>query len=102
MSHLIKTEKDTASINIIREETWLNYYTDLRTNPVKKDINPYTGDVTTADLLTYDELEEILKSFKNKTPGNDDMNVELIKYAPLGIKYRFLELLNICWKTQNP
>ena len=37
-----------------------------------------------------------LKSFKNKkTPGSDDMNVELIKYAPLEIKYRFLELLNI-------
>ena len=53
------------------------------------------------DLITYDELEEILKSFKNKkTPaGSDDMNVELIKYAPLEIKYRFLGLLNICWKT---
>ena len=27
------------------------------------------------------------------------MNVELIKYAPLEIKYRFLELLKVCWKT---
>ena len=28
MSHLNKTEKDTASINIIREDTWINYYKD--------------------------------------------------------------------------
>ena len=27
------------------------------------------------------------------------MNVEITKYAPLEIKYRFLELLNMCWKT---
>ena len=98
MSHLNKREKDTASINIIREGTWLNYYKDLWTNPVEKD-NLYTGEVTMVDLITYDELEEILKSFKNKkTPGSYDMNEELIKYAPLEIKYRSLELLNICWK----
>ena len=71
MSHLNKTENDTASINVIREETGLNYYKDLWTNPVEKYIKSYTGEVTTVDLITYDELEEILKSFKS-----DDMNVE--------------------------
>jgi hypothetical protein len=68
----------------------------LWTNPIEKYINTYTGKVTTVDLITYDELEELLKSFKNKkTPGSDNMNVELIKYAPVGIKYRFLELSNM-------
>ena len=81
---------------MVREETGLNYYKDLWTNPIEKYINTYTGKVTTVDLITYDELEELLKSFKNKkTPGCDDVNIELIKYAPLEIKYRFLELLNI-------
>ena len=88
---------------MVREETGLNYYKDLLTNPVEKDINPYTGEVTTVDLITYDELEKLLKSFKNKkSPGSEDMNVELIKYAPLGIKYRFLELLNMLEDIQNP
>ena len=84
MSHLNKTENDTASINVIREETGLNYYKDLWTNPVEKYIKSYTGEVTTVDLITYNELEELLKSSKNKkTPGIDDVNIELIKYAPL-------------------
>jgi hypothetical protein len=38
----------------------------LWTNPIEKDINPYTVEVTRVDLITDDELEEILKSFKNK------------------------------------
>ena len=55
------------------------------------------------DLMPYDELEEIFKSVKNKeTPGSEDMNVELIKYAPLEIKYRILELLNMLKDIQNP
>ena len=85
ISHLNKTEEHTAPINIMREKFWLNYYKHLWTNPVEKD--PYTGEVTTVNLIMYDELEEIFKSFKNKkTSGSDDMNVELIKYAPLQIK----------------
>jgi hypothetical protein len=43
----------------------------------------------TADPIEWEELEGILKSFKNnKSPDNDGMNIELLKYAPEENKIR--------------
>jgi sorting nexin-29 len=56
----------------------------------------------TVDPIELDELEEILKSFKNKkSPGNDGMNIELLKYTPVEIKVRFLHIINIYWNMHK-
>jgi hypothetical protein len=34
-----------------------------------------------------------------KATGIDNMNTELLKYAPTNVKYIFLDIINICWKT---
>jgi hypothetical protein len=59
-------------------------------------------DLMTADLTELEELKGILKSFKNKkSPGNDGMNTELLKYAPVEIKIRYLNIINICWNMHK-
>ena len=46
-------------------------------------------------FLTLDELEKALKLTKNgKTPGLDNINSELYKYAPEEFKLRLLQFLN--------
>ena len=45
--------------------------------------------------LHLDELEKVLKLTKNgKTPGQDNINSELYKYAPEEFKLRLLQFLN--------
>jgi hypothetical protein len=50
----------------------------------ENEIDPELNDLLTVDPIELNELEEILKSFKNKkSQSNDGMNSELLKYAPL-------------------
>jgi hypothetical protein len=52
------------------------------------------------DPITFEEMNEILKIFKNrKAPGSDELNMELLKCASITNKLRFLNILNICWAT---
>jgi hypothetical protein len=54
------------------------------------------------DPIEVDELEGILKSFKNKkSPGSDGINTEPLKYAPVEIKVKFLHVINIYYILQN-
>jgi hypothetical protein len=45
-------------------------------------------------------VEELiaLKNIKN-APCYDGINLELIKYALTALHYKFLDLLNICWRN---
>jgi len=46
-------------------------------------------------FITLDGLEKVLKLTKNgKTPGQDNINSELYKYAPEEFKLRLLKFLN--------
>jgi hypothetical protein len=55
-----------------------------------------------ADPTELEELEGILESFKSKkSPDNDGMNTELLKYAPVEIKIRYLIIINICWNMHR-
>ena len=46
-------------------------------------------------FVTIDEIEKLLKLTKNgKTPGQDNINSELYKYAPAEFKLRLLQFLN--------
>jgi sorting nexin-29 len=51
-----------------------------------------------SDPITFEEMNEILKTFKNrKAPGGDEIDMEIFKYASITAKLRFLNILNICW-----
>jgi hypothetical protein len=102
MKHLNSTERDTAFINNITEDQWFNFYKDLWTNETENEIDPELNDLLTVDRIALDGLEGILKSFKNKkSPGNDGMNIELLKYASVEIKVRFIHIINICWNMHK-
>ncbi|KAJ4431069.1 hypothetical protein ANN_19662 [Periplaneta americana] len=104
LKHLNKEERDTVALNNVRTEDWLRYFKELWTTQhyeenlhVDKDTSVPVSDI---DLIEYEEMEQILQSFSNnKSPGSDDLNIELLKYAPVGIKQRLLNILNICWIT---
>jgi hypothetical protein len=52
------------------------------------------------DPLTVEELIDTIKYSKNKkTPGDNRMNIELIKYAQTALHCRFIDQLNIFWRT---
>jgi hypothetical protein len=49
------------------------------------------------DAISTDELNTVLMNSENrKTPGSDDINTDLIKYAPQAFLYRFLDFISIC------
>jgi hypothetical protein len=59
----------------------------LWTSETENKFDPELNDLLTVYPIELDKLERILKSLKNKkSPGNDGMNIELLKYAPVEIK----------------
>lgn len=48
------------------------------------------------------ELKEALQKFKNgKHPRVDKVITEMMKYASIEVKIRFLNLLNNCWQSKH-
>lgn len=103
IKHLNRDEKDMANINNIPDQVWLEFYKNLWTTSVKEmneNNKNNNKDLMEVDLITYEELKTTLASFKNKkSPGTDNINIELFKYAPDEVMIRFLDILNICWRT---
>jgi len=53
-------------------------------------------------FTTLDELEKVLKLTKNgKTPGQDNINSELYKYAPEEFKLRLPQFLNNIYRENH-
>ena len=53
-------------------------------------------------FITLDEVEKVLKLTKNcKTPGQDNINSELYKYAPEEFKLRLLQFLNNIYRENR-
>jgi hypothetical protein len=70
MKNLNKTEKDTAQFNNISKDTWLSCYKHLRTNSQELELEYNENEIPCLDPITWTELDEILKTMKNrKTPG---------------------------------
>lgn len=100
LKKLNRDEKDDIQINPITGKVWLDYYTKLWTEE-ENNISPMiTINIdNNVDPITIDELKSALKTCRNrKAPGSDEINMELIKYAPERFLHRFLNFLNICWK----
>jgi len=97
LKQISKDVKETARIQgHIDENVFLRYYEKLWTTT---NINELQLEYDLTDYLhafvTLDELEKVLKLTKNaKTPGQDNINSELYKYAPEEFKLRLLKFLN--------
>ncbi|KAJ4443242.1 hypothetical protein ANN_04910 [Periplaneta americana] len=99
LKKLNRNEKDDIQINPITGKVWLDYYTKLWTED-ENNISPIIININNnIDPITIDELKSALKTCRNrKAPSSDEINMELIKYAPERFLHRFLNFLNICWK----
>ena len=92
LKQISKDVKETARIQgSIDEKIFLQYYeklwntTNINELPLEYNLADYLH-----DLITLDELEKALKLTKNgKTPGQDNINSVLYKYAPEEFKLRF-------------
>ena len=73
--------KDNLRLNIISNDTWLNYYQNLwgpNTIPLLVENSANLDE----ELITLEELEMALKNMKsNKVPGEDGLNIDLFKYS---------------------
>jgi hypothetical protein len=96
--------KDQIQTNLMSKEDWKTHYSKLWFNP---DIQE-KGDeemVKTTDYekdITMEELDLVLKKAKNrKSPGTDNLNVELFKYGGGLLKNKLLQLLNDIWHNHQ-
>jgi hypothetical protein len=90
MRHLNREEKDTAQINIIKEEERLQYYKQLLNNDAIDNIenqqDNHTYEAGGIDPITRDELEcEVNASKNRKAIGVDNINMELLKYGGISL-----------------
>jgi len=98
LKQISKDVKETARIEgNIDENTFLQYYGNLwnTTNINKLQLEHNSADyLHTSKIL--DELQNALKLTKKneKTPGQDNINSELYKYAPEEFKRNLLQFLN--------
>ena len=101
LKHLIRTNKDTIEINNIEDQKWINHYKKLWcTNSSHNDNDePQTTTAPLAgiDEISDEELEQSLKSMKNrKAAGPDGLNSQLVRYGGPVLSNRLFELISKC------
>lgn len=52
-------------------------------------------------VISYEELEEAMQSFRNTSPGPDDIPIVFLKNLPTKAKKHLLKLFNIIWSTHS-
>jgi len=91
LKQIIKDVKETARIQgNIDENVFLKHYEKLwNTTNINELQLEYDSAHYLHAFITLNELEKVLKLTKNcKTPGQDNINSELCKYAPEELKLR--------------
>ena len=89
LKQISKDVKGTARIQgNIDENVFLQYYEKLWNTTNINELQLEQNSADSADQshasITFDELEKVLKLTKNgKAPGQDNINSELYKYAPV-------------------
>ncbi|KAJ4436804.1 hypothetical protein ANN_16936 [Periplaneta americana] len=75
LTHLCKKERDNLQLNLIPEETWLQYYQDLWTEKEETEEEILTQIDENVDPITFDELLLALNNFKNKNPQEQIISI---------------------------
>jgi hypothetical protein len=104
LKQLSKDIKETARIQGNTDENeFLQYYEKLwnTTNTNESQLECYSADYLHASI-TLEELEKTLKlTTDGKTPGQDNINSELYKYAPQEFKLRLLQFFNNIYRENR-
>lgn len=100
MKYLNNDNRENLKLNPISEIKWMKYYQNLWTEKSQEDKDEMKIETDEhIDPITFEEYNIAISHCQNKkAPGIDGINGELIKYAPISLKIRLLDFLNICWK----
>ncbi len=103
MKHLNNDEKDAAKLQVLDDKEWLKYsknlwHADEEEEEKERSDTPVLHNAV--DKLESIELEALRNTKNKKTPGLDNINIELLKYLPAEAKSKLLDLFNNYW-TQN-
>ena len=105
LTHLNRTNKDTITVNNLEDQKCVEHYKSLwctNSSPNDNDDPESTSTPPTEiDEISDEELEQSLKSLKNrKAAGQDGLNSELFKYGGPILSNRLLKLINKCWRER--
>ena len=100
MKTINNSEKEQLRINVIKVDDWIDYYKNLWYDEgIIQEDQQEVVDTRGLDDLTLDELNEALRTSKNrKAAGMNNINTELWKYGGIILHLRLLHLFNMCWK----
>jgi hypothetical protein len=90
--------KDNVRLNPIPHNEWRQFYKDLWTDE-EQDLFPTALNDGNIDPIILDELSALTQFKNKKAPGSDEINIELLKEAPLTLLIRLLDLITTCWRT---
>ena len=75
MKTLNSAEWETARVNNIKSEEWVNYYRNLWCNEEQPITAKIENEEDHVDELTMDEIEKAFNKLKSrKAPGSDNIN----------------------------
>jgi len=93
--------KDNLRINVISQDTWLQYFQQLWSHTIQPLELPSSNNFST-DFISIDDLKMVFHKLKNNnTPEEDLINGELFKYSSQKFIQRFLNFLNLLWEGQQ-
>jgi hypothetical protein len=103
LEKLKQEERDRLNINNITNKEWENHYAKLW-NSEPADMTENSHDILEepTEMITIAELDQVLQKAKNrKSPGLDNINVELFKYGGQKLRETLLHLFNNIWKQRT-
>lgn len=83
----------------------INYDKDFLTHKISEESQDVIIDLEDNNLINapiiLEELEDALNSFKNSSPGPDDIPFIFLQNLPLNAKQHLLNILNILWRNNK-
>ncbi|NSM56166.1 RNA-directed DNA polymerase [Wolbachia endosymbiont of Atemnus politus] len=98
LKSLNRETKENADINIIKTDTWLDYYQKLWYDEDEHLTAFHYSSTIQTEHITMEELKDAINQTRTgKSPGEDGIYAELIKYAGTQFYRRLLNFYNLIW-----